>query len=222
MNRLLEFFRGRRRRRAGFTLLEMLVAITLLALIAASLSGSLRFGLRVWETADRVDEKSRVAAVQQLLFRWLQETEQIRMPGNDGNLLRGIFEGHAQALRFAGVQHGIGLPGGYYLNELYFDESGKDGGALMLRRRLVQPVDAGLMAAAHESVDGEARVLLEGVVKLEITFFGSENVADAPAWLESWQGRLDLPKLVRVRLEFARGDFREWPELTVPLIMAAD
>jgi prepilin-type N-terminal cleavage/methylation domain-containing protein len=42
----------RRATEHGFTLLELLVAITLLGLLMAALFGGLRLGARVWETAD--------------------------------------------------------------------------------------------------------------------------------------------------------------------------
>ena len=43
----------------GFTLLELLVAITLLGLLMAALFGGLRLGTRVWETADaRLDSSA--------------------------------------------------------------------------------------------------------------------------------------------------------------------
>ncbi len=211
--------RTRLRAVAGFTLLEMLVAVALLALIAMLLTGALGFGVRVWETAESVDERSRVAAVQRLLFQWLQEAEQTRMLGKDGEDLRGVFEGHASALRFMGVQQGIGLPGGYYLNELYLRE--EDTPALVLRRRLVQPDRSGLVEAAPEADDGEARVIVDKVAAVEIAYFGRETAASEPEWLDSWSGRLDLPLLVRIRLRFAQSDGRDWPELIVPMALAA-
>ena len=205
--------------RAGFTLLEMLVAVTLLALITALLTGSLRFGARVWETGEQAGEDSRVAAVQRLIFQWLQEAEQMRMPGADRDPLRGTFEGHPAALRFLGVQHGIGLPGGFYLGDLYLRE-GEDGrSALVLRHRPVRPVAEGLMEIIPET-GGEERVFLENVAHIDFAYFGRENVTLAPAWLEDWSGRLDLPLMVRVRLRFAEGDRRQWPDLIVPLATA--
>lgn len=206
--------------KGGFTLLEMLVAISLLALIALLATGSLRFGVRVWETGERAGERTRVAAVQRLLFQWLQEAEQMRMPDGEGDPLRGVFEGHSRALRFIGVQRGIGLPGGYYLNEFWLREEADGSHALVLRRRLVQPVERGLIEAAPEAEGGEARVLLEDVAALEIAYFGRETAAAEFAWLESWRSRLDLPPLVRIRLRFPEGDRRDWPELIVPLAMA--
>lgn len=205
---------------AGFTLLEMLVAITLFALITALLTGSLRFGARVWETGERLNTETKVASVQQLLFRWIQEAEQMRMPGADNKILRGAFDGDAAHLRFLGTQHGIGMPGGYYLNDLYIEDNGNDGRALMLRRRLVQPGIRGLTEVPPPEAGEKARVLLDGAVSVQIAYFGREDAGAAPAWIDTWSDRLDLPQLVRVRVRFAKGDRRHWPDLIVPLAFA--
>jgi hypothetical protein len=154
-----------------------------------------------------------------LIFQWLQEAEQMRMPGADGDILRGAFEGHPTALRFLGVQHGIGLPGGFYLNDLYLrdDEDGRR--ALVLRHRPVRPGPAGLMEIVPET-GGEERVLLENIAAIDIAYFGRANVALNPDWLIDWSGRLDLPLMVRLRLRFAEGDRREWADLIVPVATA--
>lgn len=206
--------------RAGFTLLEMLVAVTLMALITMLLTGSLSFGVRVWESSERLDERSRVASVQRLVFQWLQEAEQMRMPGEENDPLRGVFEGNSRALRFMGVQQGIGLPGGYYLNELYVSGDEEDAPALILRRRLVQPGSSGLTEATPET-DGDRRVLVDNIAEVEIAYFGREAVSANPEWLDTWSGRLDLPLLVRIRLRFTPDDKRDWPELVVPLALTA-
>src|ERR1700674_5801628 len=58
------------KREAGFTLVELLVALSLFSLLALVLFGSLRFGLRAWELgtahADRVED---VMFAQNLLRR---------------------------------------------------------------------------------------------------------------------------------------------------------
>ncbi len=47
------------RREAGFTLVELLVSMVLLGMITLLLTGSLRFGLRVWEVGEAAGGESR-------------------------------------------------------------------------------------------------------------------------------------------------------------------
>ena len=52
----------------GFTLLEILVAITLLGLLMAALFGGVRLGVRAWEASGtRLDNDTRLTAVQDFL-----------------------------------------------------------------------------------------------------------------------------------------------------------
>ena len=64
--------RAMTRRRApaerGFTLLEILVAVTLLGLLMTALLGGVRLGVRAWETSgSRLDEDARLGAVQDFM-----------------------------------------------------------------------------------------------------------------------------------------------------------
>jgi general secretion pathway protein J len=57
-----------RRRAAGFTLLELLVAMALMALVALILAGGLQFATRAWHRAQAAsDEMARVAGVHDAL-----------------------------------------------------------------------------------------------------------------------------------------------------------
>ena len=58
----------------GFTLVELLVATTLLALLSVVLFGGLRFGARAWESGSAsIERTGEVQAVQELLRRTLSE-----------------------------------------------------------------------------------------------------------------------------------------------------
>ena len=59
-------------RERGFTLIEILIAMTLLGLLMAMLSGGLRLGTRAWEASDtRSAELARLEAVQGFIRRSL-------------------------------------------------------------------------------------------------------------------------------------------------------
>jgi general secretion pathway protein J len=49
--------------------------------------------------------------------------------------------------------------------------------------------------------------LLRGVSRIELSFWRTGG-----NWVSSWQSA-DLPALVRVRLQFPRGDPRHWPDI---------
>ena len=92
------------RRTLGFTLVELLVAITLLGLIAVALSGALRFGARVWDVGtERGAQSSRVEAAQNFLRRRIAEANTVFR--HVSNILAKIgATNRTEAARYAGEQ----------------------------------------------------------------------------------------------------------------------
>lgn len=187
----------------GFTLVELLVATTLLALLSVVLFGGLRFGARAWEAGDESLERTGdIEAVQELLRRTLVDA-----------VVPDMLESGEQAA-LAGAPDRVGffapLPrhaetGGLGRYALALDESGH----LVLAwepRRPERRLDAPLVV--------KPATLLPGVRALSIAYYGSPTRGETPVWQERWSSRT-LPLLVRIDLAFAETDPRRWPELIV-------
>ena len=56
-------------------------------------------------------------------------------------------------------------------------------------------------------------ILLTGVRFLTIDYFGARKGDGERRWHHDWTAQPLPPELVRVRLDFARGDRRQWPDL---------
>jgi general secretion pathway protein J len=213
---------GRHARARGFTLLELLVAITLLAVLMAALFGALRLGTRVWEAGEaRLDAGARIQVVQDFLRRRLAGTvpliETAPDPRRAGSLL---FVGASDGLRFVSLlpEH---LGAGASLMELALRPPARGSGPadLVLRMR---PLDLGggdLGGGGAREPESEERVLIAGVERLEVAYFGVGRPGAAPIWWQEWQGQRSLPALVRLRVDFPRDDGRRWPELIIGLMV---
>jgi general secretion pathway protein J len=194
----------------GFTLVELLVGLGLMALISVLLFGGFRFGLRVWEAGDdRITATNEIEMAQHLLRQQIAESQPVVLAPE---LERApvLFRGDAGGLLFVAplpAHHGVG---GFYLFSLAADRAQKDHQLVLRWRRFrSDKVDATAFDPKDRSV------LVNGVGSIEIRYFGRPT-ANAPArWLESWDGAHGLPQLVRVRILFPRGDGRQWPELVV-------
>jgi general secretion pathway protein J len=207
--------RGARAAEHGFTLLELLAAITLLGLLMAALFGGLRLGTRVWQTADaRLEGSMRTQVVQDFIRQRLAETLPLEMGPlelADAAVAEPVFVGTVEAVRFASLlpEH---LGAGVYLMELALAEAGDADatGDLVLRWRPFEPDDP-----TAEEVEPEGRVLLENIEALELSYFGSGDSAQPPDWWQAWEGQPELPRLIRLRVGFPENDGRQWPELIV-------
>ncbi|MCU0838021.1 MAG: prepilin-type N-terminal cleavage/methylation domain-containing protein [Rhodospirillales bacterium] len=206
---------------AGFTLLELLVAMTVLALLTALLFGGLEFGTRVWKVGDaelerfaRTDtafalmRRTMMAASPKLVFE--ARTGQDRRAGHrrsDGEPAVD-FEGLPDGVRFVGPAPAAVLGGGLY--RLAFGVIGQDGvGQLIFAWQPQTP------EAERDPEAATSRVLLDGIARARFAYFGTARDDDAAQWHDRWQNQPTLPMIVSVQVEFQPGDRRVWPQLLV-------
>jgi general secretion pathway protein J len=204
-------------RQRGFTLLELLVAITLLGVLMAALFGALRLGARVWEIGEaKLDASARVQVVQNFVRQQLGQTVPLTAVGDDPRAAPAmVFVGASDGLRFVSLLPAH-LGGGVSLMELALQPSPEADKLqdLMLRMRPLDLTDDGATRP-----EPEERVLIGSIASLELAYFGAERAGAAPIWWQEWQGQQTLPALVRMRIGFPDGDARRWPELIVGLMV---
>jgi general secretion pathway protein J len=188
---------------SGFTLLELLVSLTLLGLVFVLLFGGLRFGTRAWErTASLTDASDSVRLTQSVLRnaieracpRLLTTTDQHSMPP------RVDFAGSPQALAMLGPAPGSA--GGQSCARLTF--AVRPDGTL---KRLV-------LVMGDDSVN--ATVLLRRAQSVDLAYRAASG-----GWQSSWSAAA-LPSLVRIRAIFPKDDTRLWPELFVSPRISAE
>jgi general secretion pathway protein J len=210
----------KRRPRAarGFTLLELLVAMTLLGLLAGLLFGGLSFGVRVWEKGDAELQKMAELQIAQGLIRRLISRARISDLAEIEDDDAAMFEGTADAVRFVGPAPAQSLPGGLYRLSLRADdESGKS--RLVMSWRLLDP-DA-RKAGADENKDENVVVLVENIAGVSFGYFGAAQEDGDSQWRDRWEDTPGLPQLVRIDVTFPEGDKRVWPELVVAPMVAS-
>jgi general secretion pathway protein J len=200
---------GRRCRRAsaGFTLLELLIAITLLGLLLAALFGGLRLGARAWERSEeRLEKSARLQVVQNFLRERLAQAYPLTAEDQTGRL-RLAFEGTGDTLRFVTLMPaylGIGFA------ELLLavdDRTGIENLVVQWRRFELTP--------QSDDEEPQIKVLLEDIEALEIAYYGALARGEPILWHEQWLDIMALPQLIRLRVIFAVGDRRYWPDLIV-------
>ena len=172
----------------------------------AALFGGLRLGARVWETADaRLEASMTTEVVQDFIRQRLAEmlpleTMPLELPSR--LLRKSVFVGTTEAVRFASLLP-ENLGAGVYLMELALAEGGQG----RRHRDLVlrwHPLE--LDERSVEEVQPEERVLIENVLALELSYFGTHDSAQPPDWWQVWEGRAELPRLIRLRLSFPEND----------------
>jgi general secretion pathway protein J len=214
----------RRRTEAGFTLLELLAALTVLAVLMALMFGGLRFGARVWESGDQAlrglaELQTAAGFIRRLISQALPVDAAAAAAGDEKAASAAAFRGTAEALRLVAPAPSQFLPGGLYEIVLGVE----DGFAADGSRRLSvwwRPMERRRQAQAPApGIDADPRtrqsVLIEGIAELRISYFGQGEDGDAPRWHDRWDAIGTPPALVSVRVGFPPGDRRFWPDLVV-------
>lgn len=192
---------------AGYTLIEVLVGLAILALAAALLSSSFGFGRRAWEVARKSEKDASIEAVQRLLRQLLGEVKPSAFVGG-GKRVVGL-RGQRDSADVVVERRGFTELGGLYQTWIGV-RPGKGGlsDLLLNQRRAGEPVRA-----------EEGRLLLGGVASVEFSYFGRQEI-EAPQWFDEWH-REELPQLIAIRIRFGPGDERNWPELVARPALAA-
>lgn len=140
----------------GFTLVERLVGLTLMALLSVILFGGLRFGMRAWEAGgEHVEQASRLDTMQNLLRR---QVSQARLPELDaGTESRPLpaFVGEPERLQFIAPLPAHRGAGGSYLFHLAVAEGdGRPASNAALRpAKMPGPSPASQSRSGHTEVN---------------------------------------------------------------------
>jgi general secretion pathway protein J len=192
----------RERSEAGFTLVELLVAMALLALIAVYLASAFGTGRRVWDMRTRIEDQDAVTTTREFLHRQI-EAAWPAMETTSGGALRLKFAGRSDALRF--VTH---FDGSANWAGLYDLELRRDKGEFIVSGDLSRPGSSSTQARFD-------RTLLAGIADIRFAYFGrSEGDAEA-TWHAEWPAESGLPRLVRVSVAFTQDDQRLWRDLVI-------
>ena len=182
----------RRQSEQGLTLIELLLALAILAVLTGFLAGGLSIGRRAFD-ADQSNEissetDSAIQAISALIASALP------IPAGTANPKSGVmFNGRQEILSFGGLSEGRSLRGGPHMIRLR-----RSGADLVVDVVGLSAETAGSTAA----VTPTRVVVLRGVRDLRFSYFGSLNPAEPPVWQTQWFRAERLPDLVSVRIEF--------------------
>jgi general secretion pathway protein J len=177
-------------RDAGYTLLEMLVALVVFGLVMAGIVQSFHFGLTAWTAARR-----NTARPEDLAAMTAAVTKMI------AQAVPGTMTGAPDEIAFTTtLPPGAGLPGS--LADVAILASARDG--LVLRYR-PHPPGVPLVPAPPPRFE----TLAPGITALTISYLVAQPDA-APGWSASWSGH-GLPLLLKLHFHCASG--RDWPDL---------
>lgn len=199
-------------RRDGFTLIEVLIAITLLGTIMVLLFASLRAAGKSWGSGeDKIAAANQKAVVYQFFKRHLSAIRPLPMPNREDPLgvesTEQAFMGLPQSMRFV-----AGLPAASTRKGLQI---------FTIQANPANPaiIQVGLMPYRDSEADVQFAeppvVLLEDVADFRFSYFGKAEDVDEMVWRSEWTEAERPPSLIKVSI--ALKDRSYWPDMIFAL-----
>jgi len=197
------------KRAAGFTLLEVLAALVLLALLLVGVYSGIRTATHsVRSGTAAIERLDQIRSAQQFLRRELAQS--LAQPiGHTDQGEPIFFVGTAHEMRYVAPLPGYLGKLGPQLQRLQLVDDGHEGLRLELSLVLLPP------DGKPPQPLGEPQVLLDHIRDGGFNYRGIDARGAAVPWAPTWaDGRL-LPQLVSITLRSRDG--ADWPQLDVPL-----
>jgi prepilin-type N-terminal cleavage/methylation domain-containing protein len=188
------------RDRSGLSLLELLIALALLAVISAALATTTNFGVQLLNRTEQLSSTNTEIALRIRLRRWME-----RAAGPQ--LIVGFpttFSGTQDRVEFVTLAPAPFAPDSAALRIIL--QTGTD----TLNLQINEVDDTGTVLTNHN------RVLATEIRNISFSYYSTDP--DIAGWHDTWTDETALPALVRITAD--QGSTPSWPEFTVRLIFA--
>ena len=199
------------RNSSGFTLVELLLAITLMSILLALTYSGLRGATRSSERGEEIlAATGNLRSAHQFVRRQLNQM--LPLPfAIDGqgspDEIRIVFEGDSRRIQYVAPMPGYLGTGGPQVQLMELVSGNEEGVVIQFSHSLLQGFEQ------ERLYDRDPILLLEGIESAGFEFLGKDEDGNLTGWTTSWDRPDDLPVAVRLNVEFTQDLNLRWPDL---------
>ena len=184
----------------GFTLLELMISLTILGLILVIVFGALRIGVRAWEKGEKdVDIHQRERVVLNLVKAQIASVSAAEITGQEAAQFR--FKGDAESMSFVSDLPVVPTNtfGTVYVKYRIERAHGKEGYKLIVYEKNLAFIDKEKKMKDPEESEYFDLIPTAGDIRFEYLQY-PENDQDPPEWQESWDSEKKQGNPIAVRI----------------------
>lgn len=199
---------ARFRRADGFTLVELLLAVTLMSLLLALAYGGFRAATQASQRGQvLLEETGKLRITHQFIRRQLNQMLPLEFPlEGDENQLPVRFAGTASRIEFVAPMPGYLGSGGPQVQRMEV-VTGENGLSLWFSHALFEGFSPELL------YERDPVILLEGLEFAQFEFLGYDEMGEVGTWTTSWEDGSVLPLAVRLDVDLGEDSKVIWPVL---------
>jgi len=202
------------RKQSGFTLIEVIVVFTLLAMIMAMIFSGIDSARRMVAKGEtKITAINEIRVIQTVIRHQVSRAMPIAVAVTDeGEMLK--FIGTSKSITFVSQMPGYLGSGGPHIQQLELVDS-RDGMVLQYRHGLVSNYDDEDERSPFD--EAEPMVLLENIRDGAFGFVELDEEGEPTDWLFEMEKGIDLPLMVRLDLTMNAQAKETWPSLQMAL-----
>ncbi|GJM10127.1 MAG: hypothetical protein DHS20C11_24030 [Lysobacteraceae bacterium] len=197
----------------GFTLLEMMLAMTLVALIMAMAFTGLRSGAKAADKGEAyVDRTNRMRLAQQFMRQQMSRVLPLRIQDDPDDATDYIiFQGSRDLMRFVAPMPGYLGHGGPHVQLFEVD-----GDKLLFNHYLLNAED-GLAILADP--DRDPVLLLDKIDRAKFSYATLNEDGELSDWVDEWEDATVTPLAIQVEIDFQSDAKMTFPTMQVALMI---
>jgi len=201
-------------RARGFTLLEVMLAILLLAVLLAGTYGAIRTAVHAMHSGElAIDRTNRLRVAQEFVRRQISRIMPLAFSQDQNTNTNFVFEGKGNFMRFVAPMPGYLSKGGPYVQTLSFAGSRRGGKQLLFTDEMLNGFDI------DQKSDNEPSVLLDEIADGHFEYRTIDDQGELTDWSDRWEDPSVTPVMVRVVVRMQPEAHVDFPEMEIPLLL---
>lgn len=203
-------------RTRGFTLIEVMLAILLLAVLLAAAYGGIRSAVRAMGTGEAlIDRINRVRVAQEFIRHQISRTLPLPFGQEEGTGTNFLFQGEGDLIRWVAPMPGYLSRGGSYVQTLELTNT-RNGKQLLFGHAMLNGFDLNKLRPDDMA---EPVVLMDQIESGRFEYRKLDEEGKLEDWSDDWEDPSLTPVMVRIELTMRPEALVDWPVMEIPLLL---